>query len=376
MDNREAFDRIVESFHEAMLDDRRWPSTSARIDDACGLTGSGLLFVDGTKDARMCPLGLYYRGEPRRELEREYLEKYHRSDERVPRFRRLADRRLVETSELYTADERKTSPTYNEMLARAGMQNGLNARLKVENGSIAWGIGDPIDTIGWSSGRIGLIAGLLTHIQQFVRVRQALAGAEATRCTATTVLENPRIGVVHLDRHGRIITANDRGRDILKRGDGLTDRRGMLRTRRPGDQARLDGVLNDALPGSNATPVSRSMLLRRSPVLPPFVVHVKPVTIAERDYGAQTVAALVLIVEPGRQWVVEPDVVASTLELTATESRIAVWLADGRSVEQIAEATQHSKGSVYWHLNQIYRKQSISGQVDLVRLVLSLADFE
>ena len=30
--------------------------------------------------------------------------------------------------------------------------------------------------------------------------------------------------------------------------------------------------------------------------------------------------------------------------------------------------------AIYWHLKQIYRKHSISRQVDLVRLVLSLAE--
>ena len=54
----------------------------------------------------------------------------------------------------------------------------------------------------------------------------------------------------------------------------------------------------DARPASGAAAVSGSMLLRRSPVLPPFVIHVKPVDVPQPDYGARHVAALVLIVEP------------------------------------------------------------------------------
>ena len=50
------------------------------------------------------------------------------------------------------------------------------------------------------------------------------------------------------------------------------------------------------------------------------------------------------------------------------------WLAEGKSVRDMAEATGHTEGAIYWHLKQIYRKQSISRQADLVRLVLSLAD--
>ena len=161
---------------------------------------------------------------------------------------------------------------------------------------------------------------------------------------------------------------------ILRHGDGLSDRDGMLRARATADQVRLERLVGDALPTSGAAAVSGSMLLRRSPVLPPFVVHVKPVGVPQPDYGARHVAALVLIVEPGRQHRVDPDLVARTLELTRAESQVAVWLAEGKSVRDMAEATGYTEGAIYWHLKQIYRKQSISRQVDLVRLVLSLAE--
>ena len=57
----------------------------------------------------------------------------------------------------------------------------------------------------------------------------------------------------------------------------------------------------EVLPASGAVAVSGSMVLRRSSVLPPFVMHVKPVGLPQPDYGARHVSALVLIVEPGRQ---------------------------------------------------------------------------
>ena len=82
-----------------------------------------------------------------------------------------------------------------------------------------------------------------------------------------------------------------------------------------------------------------------------------------------------LIVEPERWYRVDPDLVARTLELTPAETQVAVWLAEGRSVRDMAEATGHTKSTIYWHLKQIYQKQFISRQADLVQLVLSLAEF-
>ncbi len=376
MKNPDAFERILASLYDAMLDETRWPATSALIDEACGLTGNGLMVAEGPKnDVRAVFVGLYSRGQRREDLEREYLENYHSIDERVPRFRQLPVSRLVHINDLYTAEELKTSPTYNELLRRAAMQDSLNVRLPGLDGShIGWGLNDPVDSEGWGSSRIAMVHRLLPHIQQFVRVRQALVRAEARSSTVTALLDNPRIGVLELDRRGRILEANDRARSILRHGDGLLDRNGMLRARAPADQVRLERLVGVALPASGAVAVSGSMVLRRSSVVPPFVLHVKPVGGPQPDYGARHVAALVLIVEPGRQHRINPDLVATTLELTPAETQVAIWLAEGNSVGDMAEATGHTKAAIYWHLQRIYQKHSISRQADLVRLVLSLAE--
>ena len=49
---------------------------------------------------------------------------------------------------------------------------------------------------------MSLLEGLLPHLQQFVRVRQALVGAEALGASAAGLLDNTQIGVIDLDRRG------------------------------------------------------------------------------------------------------------------------------------------------------------------------------
>ena len=377
MSEQNTFERILASLYEAMLDDAYWPTTSALIDEACGTTSNGLMVSEGPKDdIWAAALGFYSRGQRREDLEREYLEIYHPIDERVPRVRQLPDSRLMHVKDLYTAQELKTSPTYNEMLLLNHHQDSLNVRLDGPDGSnITWGLGDPAVSGGWGSSAITMVQRLLPHIRQFVRVRQALVNAEARNTTLTPLLDNPRIGVIHLDRRGRIMAVNDRDRGILRQGDGLSDRNGELRARRGTDQVRLERLVGAALPTSAAAPVSGSMLLRRPSGSPPLVVHVKPVAVPQPDYRARHIAALILMIEPGRQHWIDRDLVAKTLGLTPTESQVAVWLAEGKSVRDMAEATGRTPDSIYWHLKQIYQKQPISRQADLVRLVLSITEF-
>ena len=375
MSEQSAFERIVASLHDAMLDDSHWPATSALIDEACDLTGNALMVGEGPQDdIRVTFVGLYYRGQRRPDLEREYLDVYHPINEGIPRLRQLPDGHLVPIKDLYTAEELHTSRAYNEALRRGQYQQGLNVRLAGPGGSpMTWSLADPIASEGWGSSQIAMVRRLTPHIRQFIRVRQALVRAQARDTTVTALLDNPRIGVVYLDRRGRILAANDRARGLLRHGEELSDADGVLQARAPDDQGRLARLVAEALPTSGAVPVSGSMQLGRVSGLPPFVVHIKPVGVPQPDYGARPVAALVLIVEPGRHPRLDSALVARTLRLTPAESQVAALLADGKTVRDIALATGRRESTIRSHVKHMFAKHGLSRQADLVRLVLSLA---
>ena len=62
MSNQDAYQRILASLSDAMLDDSHWPATSALIDEACGLTGNAVLVGEGPKDdMRVLTVGFYCR---------------------------------------------------------------------------------------------------------------------------------------------------------------------------------------------------------------------------------------------------------------------------------------------------------------------------
>ena len=82
-------------------------------------------------------------------------------------------------------------------------------------------------------------------------------------------------------------------------------------------------------------------------------------------------AALVLITEPGAGSRLDPARLAERLGLSRVESQVAAGVAEGRSVRELAQALGQTAGAVRWHLHQIYRKQGLARQADLVRLVLS-----
>ena len=238
---------------------------------------------------------------------------------------------------------------------------------------LVWAIGDPVDGGGWQSDRRQLIERLLPHVRQFVRVRQALAAGGASDAGLAGLLDNSRIGVVQLDRGGRVLEANVPALAILRRGDGLSDRGGTLQASAPADRERLQELLRDALPGLwGEIPAAASMTLRRRSGGAPLGLHVSPVGDGEADFGARRVAALVLVVDPARRPRIDPTRVAAAFGLTRSEGRAAALLAEGRPVSEIVAVTGWQAGYVRQVLKRIYKKQGVSGQVAVVPRVLAL----
>ena len=378
MTQLDTFDRVLLSMHDAMLDDALWPSTSRLIDEACGVRGNALVVGRGRsqKDADILFSRFCYRGERHPDRERWYFDLYFPLDERVPRVAQLPDGKLVPIPALYTERELKTSPAYNEAMPRGRYQNGLNVRLDGPQGSsIVWTFADPTRSGGWQTAQLGMVERLLPHIPQFVRVRQAMSGAEALGHSLNDLLDNTRIGVLHLQRGGRIIEANDRAHSLLRQGDGLFDDAGFLAARLPADDARLRRTLEKALPGFGGRgPSGGSFTVGRPSPLPRLAVHISPVGNRQMAMGLGRVAALVLVVEPDSRPRVDPRLMAEAFGLTPAESEVAALMAEGRTVAAVAAATGRQQSSVRSLVRRLYRKQGISRQADLVRLVLSLAE--
>ena len=74
------------------------------------------------------------------------------------------------------------------------------------------------------------------------------------------------------------------------------------------------------------------------------------------DARPSRVAALVLVVEPDRQPVIDADLVASAPGLTPSQGSMAAMLARGCSPREIAEATQRKEVTVRWHLKQVFSR--------------------
>lgn len=375
MSEWDAFESIISSLHEAVLDPDGWPKAAGLIDQFLGTHGSTLACGGGELEEgyRIYFMWTCLRGQRRPDLEHFWLETCYPVDEGIPRLRRLPFDRLFHITDLYTEEETRTSEAYNAIRTHARAGNGIYVRLYGPNGSrIMWQVNDPVGGEGWSAAQFGRVRRLLPHVRQTVSVRQTLAGAGALGATLTEMLDATGLGIIQLDGRGQIVEANDRALNMLLTGDRLLDRDGLLSACSSQDSDDLQKLLSRALPPFGVQGAGGSMVVRGSGALPPLVLHVNPVGPQETGYPFSPVGALVLVRHPATGTDIDPAVVARALDLTKMESRVAVQLAQGMSVREIAAAMGRKESTIRSHVKRTFAKHGLSRQAELVRLVRPL----
>lgn len=183
---------------------------------------------------------------------------------------------------------------------------------------------------------------------------------------AEVLVDQRQVGLVSLDGSGAIVGTNALGREILRQEVGLCERDGKLQAQRAEDAEALERLVAPALGGDNESGAGGFAAVRGWPSWRPLTVYVN------RANGGDTgVAAIVVILDPWRRIRPRPEQVAKSLGLTPAESRVAVSLAEGMTIREIAESTNRRVVSVRSLVQQALSRTWTSRQADLVRLVLS-----
>ncbi len=379
MSVEDKLEQILASLQAAMLDDAHWTAASGLIDEVCGAKGNHLVTSNNNWDDEISVffMRFCYGGAHRTDLEEEYFTKYYPADEHLPRLKQLPDGRIAHMSELLSEEQLKHSATYNEMMPRYRFCDGLNIRLDGPRGSqIVWGLADPRDGQGWSTQQVEVVARLVPHIRQFVRVRHALVQARAAKATLEGLLENTCAGVIQLDRDRRIVAANDRTHELLNRRTLLADRDGRLHLADPNDNTELQRLLSRALPRFSGQGESGSMMVESpssTPAAGALALHVTPVSDREADFGTWAPAVLVLAIEPGVQGRIDRLVLRRELGLSKAESEVAALVAEGKSIPEIMAAVGRGEHTVRWHIMQAHAKLGVSCQAELTLIVRAIA---
>jgi DNA-binding CsgD family transcriptional regulator len=207
---------------------------------------------------------------------------------------------------------------------------------------------------------------LLPHLARAWTIHQRLDVLAA----GERVLDSLPYGVVFLAADCSLVYCNHSAEQILRKGDGLSLRGGMLCASDRTAEVRLRNLIARAV--SADSPAAAVPVLRRS-CSRPYQVVAAPIRSRFRQFtGMAAPSVVVLIVDPELTPATHLDFLIQLYGLTVKEAQVACSLSQGKTVEQTAEELQISYETARTHLRRIFSKTQTSRQSELLLLLARL----
>jgi DNA-binding CsgD family transcriptional regulator/PAS domain-containing protein len=216
-----------------------------------------------------------------------------------------------------------------------------------------------------------LLDSIIPHLQKAFQIYLKFAEIRYENEILSECFEKISQSIIVLNKSGKVVFMNESAKQFVEAKDGLqTDRNGILSTNSPYDTKKLKTILGNVLEPAIKTENNVLQVSRKS-ALRPLSVFVAPFS---ENNGAPPTAeklALLFINDPERQVADIEPVLGRIYGLTLAESKIAVMLAQGKSVNEACGILEIKQNTIRTHLKRIFSKTETSRQSELVKLILS-----
>lgn len=206
-----------------------------------------------------------------------------------------------------------------------------------------------------------------------IAAREGIDGTKSERETLVALLNVLPMGVILLDAQRRVLEVNRRAAELLRADDGLGLEGAYLRAANPtATQALRRIVTRVTTAGSDEPGESANVLLlpRPSGQHRLEVLFVSLDADAARLFAPTSPAAVAFVGDPERAPVLHEEKLRNCYDLTHVEACVALELAHGATIAEIADRLGVQANTVRWHVKQILSKTGTRRQAELVRLLL------
>jgi DNA-binding CsgD family transcriptional regulator len=218
---------------------------------------------------------------------------------------------------------------------------------------------------------------IVPHLSRAMGLMFRLDNARLSSEALLAYLDKLPLGILLISQTGQIMHANNAGRGVLARQDGLT--------------CGADGQL-DACAVNAAQPRLAQWLAAQNSAVAVDVAHFADAYLAQRvgidgvysvqccpidasqawQVQGQWVGAVVFVSDPAALVLPEASRLVDLYGFTPAQARVARELAKGKSTKEVARALDISPETVRTHTQDVYQKMRIHSQADLVRGILTL----
>jgi len=221
----------------------------------------------------------------------------------------------------------------------------------------------------FTSNEVALFEYLAPHLQCAVRIHNRVAGLESGLTAATAALDRFPTGIVAVNSDAKVILTNRAADAILKRGDGLMSRDGLLAASRHQTVKLRNVIAAVSMQQHSGTPKPETVIqVHRPSGSKAFEVLVSP--LPSHSSLRRGASSVVFITDPEADVALDSRKLHELFRLTPAEIRLSIALVKGKSVPEYAHEAAISSNTARTHLKRIYSKTGVRRQSELVRLLL------
>jgi DNA-binding CsgD family transcriptional regulator/PAS domain-containing protein len=361
-----AHDRTLASILDAVLDERLAPAALEAVAGYVGAAGAAYLLVNKLTSqvssvARWgCSTGDIAA----------YLTHYSKIDPFRQIHEAAASGSLSRLTERLPQSVLRHDEWYNDYLLKGGVSDILGTKLHESPAHmIIVGLYRAVDDPDPDPWDLEAMQALLPSLRNAASLHLGLIDIGYRSAIVSGRIDHLAAAVMFTDTDGRIVETNQAAERILRLGDGLTIRNGQICARRNFETAKLAELIAHATGATGRHPSAGCLLIGRDGGHPAYIVRVAPVTAGLVGYDLPM--AMVLVSAPDENRISESEL-AELYGLSPAESRLAVAVAYGKRLNELAGEFGVQITTLRTQLSSVLKKCGVERQSDLVRLISNI----
>ncbi|MDY6921008.1 MAG: helix-turn-helix transcriptional regulator [Pseudomonadota bacterium] len=214
---------------------------------------------------------------------------------------------------------------------------------------------------------------LLPHFQQTGLLAMQMRQLKTESQVYASALPRQSLGIITLDRHGRILHSNSQAVEMLRRGDGIRESGNRITL----NCSRLNETFNHTLKLTLTSLQNEQQILSNALAIPrtsgkgDYQMLIKPLPPEEAGGPEFRPYLMVLIKDPDQDTEISIRTLMNLYQLTVSEASVAILMAGGRTIDEVAAEFKVKRNTVRAHLRSMFMKMGVRQQSKMVSLVLS-----
>jgi DNA-binding CsgD family transcriptional regulator len=362
---------VVGDIYDCAVEPKRWEPTLQRLCKVVGLASAGIVTKDPTRNEFIIRHGWGGRDEYRRQ----YRETYFKLNpvNGVGWIKELDE--PFTCSEINGRESWLRSRMYLEWMAPQGWLDaaGLNIAKSTTRRSSLSAIRSQDQ--GWfTDGTLDRLRILNRHVRRAVSISDMLCERNVEAAILGKTLDLLTVGVLLVDKHGRLVFANALAREQLDRGQPLRRSGDLVIASDPVAARGLTEVIEGCArkvsdghrPAGAAVPLA-------GPEGTEFAAWVLPLTDGLRaEIGQETSATIAIFIKQiGSDDHLPGELFVKRYGVTPAECSVLMQLVHGHTPSEVADVLGLSLATVKTHMARLFAKTGTRGQADLMRLAMS-----